>query len=88
MPSSKQTVNDIYRGSCFCGEVEVEVVGAAVAELVCDCTVCQNWSATPITGTALFRPENVRITKRADSLRRYVRMRGISGVSAVTTVAM
>ena len=31
MPSSNQTVNDIYRESCFCGEVEVEVVGVAVA---------------------------------------------------------
>ena len=76
MPSSNQTINDIFSGSCFCGGVEVEVVGAAVAKLVCDCTVCRNWSATPITGTALFRPENVRITKRADSLRRYVRNEG------------
>ena len=76
MPSSNQTVNDIYRGSCFCGEVEVEIVGAAVTQLVCHCTVCRSWSAAPMTGATLFRPEDVRITKGADSLRRYARNEG------------
>ena len=65
-----------YKGTCFCGEVEVEVIADAVAQLVCHCTVCRSWSATPMTGATLFRLEDVKITKGNDSLRRYARNAG------------
>ena len=85
MPFSNQTFNDIYRESCFCGEVEVEVVCAAVAQLVCHCTVCRSWSATPMTGATLFRPELPRAPTVCGAT---PGMKGMTGVSAVTAVVM
>ena len=77
-----------YKGTCFCGEVEVEVVADAVAQLVCHCTVCRSWSATPMTGATLFRPEDVRITKATTACDTMPDMPGMTGVSAVTVVVM
>lgn len=60
-----------YKGSCFCGEIEVEVTGEAIAQLVCHCTVCRAWSAAPMNGASLFKPEDVKITKGEDKLKTF-----------------
>jgi hypothetical protein len=52
-----------YKGSCFCGAVELEVSGAPVAAGYCHCADCQAWSAAPINAFSLWAPDNVRVTK-------------------------
>ena len=46
----------------MCGSVKVEVNGEALAMLVCHCKVCRSWSASPLNGATLFKPEQVKIT--------------------------
>jgi hypothetical protein len=52
-----------YRGSCFCGAVGVEVKGEPVAMGYCHCASCRRWSAGPVNGFTLWKPEDVKITK-------------------------
>jgi hypothetical protein len=50
-------------GKCFCGAVELAVSGEPVAAGFCHCASCRSWSAAPVTGFSLWKPEAVRITK-------------------------
>jgi hypothetical protein len=59
---------DTYKGSCFCGEVEVEVTGAPAAMGYCHCEDCKSWSASPINAFSLWPPDAVRVTKGEDSI--------------------
>ena len=65
-----------YRAKCFCGEVEIEITGEPVAMMVCHCTVCRAWSAAPVNGATLFKPEDVTIIKGAGSLRSFAQSEG------------
>ncbi len=56
-------MGDIYKGSCFCGEVEFEVTGTPAVMGYCHCKDCTTWSAAPINAFSLWAPDNVRITK-------------------------
>jgi len=38
--------------------------------------VCRSWSASPVNGATLFKPEDVSITKGANSLRSYAKNEG------------
>ena len=58
-----------YEGSCFCGEVKVEVDGEPDAMVFWHFTVCRNWSSSPVNGATIFKPENVRIVKVKENLR-------------------
>jgi hypothetical protein len=60
-----------YRGSCFCGAVEVEVTGAPAAMGYCHCESCRHWSAGPVNAFTLWAPEAVAITKGEDNLGTY-----------------
>lgn len=52
-----------YRGSCFCGNVEVEVTGEPLEMGFCHCTSCRTWLAAPIHAFTLWKPEDVRVCK-------------------------
>ena len=52
-----------YKGSCFCGAVEVEVTGDAAAAGYCHCSSCRSWSASPVNKFSLWKPATVRVTK-------------------------
>lgn len=56
-------MDDTYKGSCFCGEVEFEVTGTPAVMGYCHCEDCRTWSAAPINAFSLWVPDNVRITK-------------------------
>ena len=60
-----------YKGSCFCGAVEVTLEGAPVAMGYCHCESCRHWSAGPINAFTLWKPETVKITKGEDQLAKY-----------------
>lgn len=57
-----------YRGSCFCGTVEIEVKGDPAAAGYCHCTSCRRWSAGPINAFTLWRPSALAVTRGADQI--------------------
>jgi len=60
-----------YTGSCFCGAVELRVVGKPAAMGYCHCTSCRHWSAGPVNAFTLWPPAAVTITRGADQLGSY-----------------
>ena len=63
--------NTSYRGTCFCGAVEIVATGEPVAMGYCHCGSCRHWSAGPVNAATLWKPENVRITRGADKVVTY-----------------
>ncbi len=64
-------MSDTYKGSCFCGAVELQVTGAPAAMGYCHCGSCRSWSAGPINGFTLWNPDAVRVTKGTDQIATY-----------------
>jgi hypothetical protein len=62
---------DKYRGSCFCGAVEIEVTGEPAAMGFCHCGSCRHWSAGPVNAFTLWPPDSVKITKGKDNVITY-----------------
>ena len=58
----------VYRGSCFCGAVQLEVQGAPEAAGYCHCESCRKWSAGPINAFSLWRPTAVRVTRGSEHI--------------------
>jgi hypothetical protein len=61
-------MNQIYKGSCFCGAVEITVTGEPAAAGYCHCASCRSWSAAPVNAFSLWKPESVAITKGAGNI--------------------
>ena len=57
-----------YKGGCFCGAVELTVSGSPAGMGYCHCTSCREWSAGPVNGFTLWKPEQVKITKGEGNL--------------------
>ena len=62
-----------YKGHCFCGAVEVRVVGKPVAMGYDHCTSCRRWSAGPINAFSLWTPSAVTVTRGAHHLGSFAR---------------
>jgi hypothetical protein len=60
-----------YRGSCFCGAVELRVTGEPAAMGYCHCDSCRRWSASPVNGFMLWQPSAVEVTKGANLIASY-----------------
>ena len=61
----------IYKGNCFCGEVQFEVSGQPAAMGYCHCESCRHWSAGPVNAFTLWKPEALRVTSGAASIGTY-----------------
>ncbi len=57
-----------YKGSCFCGAVQLVVTGEPVTMGYCHCESCRQWSAAPASAYALWRPGSVKLTAGADNV--------------------
>ena len=62
---------DKYKGTCFCGEVEIEATGAPAVQGYCHCEDCQAWSAAPINAFSLWAPDAVKVTRGKDQISTY-----------------
>lgn len=62
-----------HKGNCFCGAVEIQVQDTPEAMGYCHCSSCRSWSASPVTAFTLWKPQNVRITKGAESLGKFAK---------------
>jgi hypothetical protein len=60
-----------YRGTCFCGEVEISVTGAPAAMGYCHCSSCRLWSASPLNAFTLWPLDAVEIVKGAQLVGEY-----------------
>jgi hypothetical protein len=56
-------MNEIHKGNCFCGAVELLVSGVPVAAGYCHCSSCRSWAAAPVNAFSLWKPDAVKITK-------------------------
>ena len=61
-------MSETYKGSCFCGAVELTVTGDPQAAGYCHCASCRSWSASPVNAFSLWKPEAVTITKGAGNI--------------------
>jgi hypothetical protein len=62
-----------HKGECFCGSVQIKVTGAPEAMGYCHCSSCRSWSAAPINAFALWKPENVKVTKGNEFIGLYMK---------------
>lgn len=60
-----------YKGSCFCGAIQIEVTGEPVAMGYCHCSSCRRWSAGPVNAFSLWNPDAVTVTQGADNIGTY-----------------
>jgi hypothetical protein len=60
-----------YKGSCFCGAVELTVTGEPAAMGFCHCSSCRQWSAGPVNAFTLWKPTAVKVTKGASNVATY-----------------
>jgi hypothetical protein len=60
-----------YKGSCFCGVVQIEVDGAPEAMGYCHCQSCRSWSGGPVNAFSLWKPESVRVTAGAEHVKTF-----------------
>ena len=62
---------DVFKGSCFCGAVQLKVTGEPAAMGYCHCESCRSWSAGPVNAFTLWPPEAVQITQGTDNIDSY-----------------
>ena len=63
--------NNTYKGSCFCGAVQMTVTGDPVLMGYCHCDSCRHWSAGPVNAFTLWKPEAVKVTKGEGNIGTY-----------------
>jgi hypothetical protein len=62
-----------HKGQCFCGAVEIETQGDPAAMGYCHCGACRSWSASPVNAFSLWKAQNVRVTKGAEHLAKFMK---------------
>ncbi|OGA66890.1 MAG: aldehyde-activating protein [Betaproteobacteria bacterium RIFCSPLOWO2_12_FULL_67_28] len=60
-----------YPGSCFCGAVQFTVSGEPAAMGYCHCGDCRLWSAGPVNGFTLWKPDALKVTRGAEKIGTY-----------------
>lgn len=64
-------MTESHTGTCFCGAVEIEVTGVPLEMGYCHCNSCRSYSGDPVGAFILFKAEDVRIAKGAESIGRF-----------------
>jgi hypothetical protein len=59
------------KGRCFCGAVEIKVVGEPGAMGYCHCSSCREWAAAPVNAFTLWPPSAVSVVRGAELLGRF-----------------
>jgi hypothetical protein len=62
-----------YRGTCFCGGVEISISGAPAAMGYCHCESCRKWSAGPVNAFTLWKLGTISVTKGAELVGTYAK---------------
>ena len=64
-------MTDTYRGTCFCGAVEIEARGTPIAMGYCHCASCRSHSGAPFMSYTIWPVDGVSVTRGADALARF-----------------
>jgi hypothetical protein len=62
-----------HKVHCFCGAVELQVQDAPEGMGYCHCSSCRSWSAAPVSAFAIWKPQNVRVTKGAELIGKFTK---------------
>jgi hypothetical protein len=62
------STDSVRRGSCICGQVEIEVTGEPAVQAYCHCDSCRTWLSAPIHGATLWPQSAVRVVRGGDRL--------------------
>lgn len=62
-----------YKGTCFCGAVELVVSGESAGAGYCHCASCRSWSAGPVNAFTLWKNDQVKVTKGDDKIAEYAK---------------
>ncbi|CAM9818920.1 unnamed protein product [Ectocarpus sp. 4 AP-2014] len=54
--------------TCWCGDVEMELMGAPLASLHCHCVICQKWSGAPFQWLVLYKADKTSVVKGKDNI--------------------
>ena len=65
-----------HKGACFCGAVQIDVVGEPEGMGYCHCRSCRSWSGGPVNAFSLWKPEAVRVTAGGDHLKSFAKTPG------------
>ncbi len=65
------SIENEYQGRCFCGAVELRVVGEPATMGYCHCASCREWSAGPVNAFTLWPPQAVTVTRGASLVGTY-----------------
>jgi len=58
-------------GSCFCGSVNLMVVGTPEAMGYCHCRSCRAWSGSPVNAFSFWKADAMQITSGASNIGTY-----------------
>ena len=61
-------MHQVQKGTCFCGAVELLILGAPAATGVCHCSACRSWAAAPVRKFSLWKSGAVKIVKGEDNV--------------------
>lgn len=67
------SIENEYKGRCFCGTVELRVTGKPAAMGYCHCASCREWSAGPVNAFTLWPPDAVTVTRGGDQIGSYAK---------------
>jgi hypothetical protein len=62
-----------YKGSCFCGAVQLTVSGEPAAMGYCHCESCRTWSAAPVNAFTLWKPDALKVTRGSENIGTYTK---------------
>ncbi|MEE9396599.1 MAG: GFA family protein [Methylococcales bacterium] len=62
---------NIYKGSCFCGAVQLTVSGEPAGMGYCHCEDCRLWSAGPVNAFSLWDSKSVTVTQGIENIKIY-----------------
>ena len=62
---------NVHKGSCFCGAVQIIATGTPFAMGYCHCNDCRHWSAGPVNAFTLWKRDEVKVTEGAEFCETY-----------------
>ena len=62
------TMEQTYKGRCFCGAVHFNVTGEPALMAYCHCDSCRHWSAGPVNAFTLWSPDSFKVTQGEDNI--------------------
>ncbi len=58
----------VYKGSCFCNAVQIELSGEPQGMGYCHCASCRSWSGAPVHAWTIWLAEAVEVTTGAEHI--------------------